>query len=166
MRKEVRTGSILPCDICGTKVYRIPSQIRRGRFCSLKCWGAALGKKQTGTKSSETTREKIRLSKIGPNNPYYGKHAPTWGGPDSAGKRTHFQGSAEYRRFRHAVLERDNFTCQICGVKPPIPHVDHIKPYARFPELRTNIDNGRTLCPPCHRKTPSWGRGYDPVIPT
>lgn len=60
--------------------------------------------------------------------------------------------------WRKAVFERDNYTCQICGVRGAEIQADHIKPYSLYPELRTELANGRTLCVPCHRKTPTWGR--------
>ena len=68
----------------------------------------------------------------------------------------------EYRLWREAVFERDNWTCQECGDRSCIGnqvelHPDHIKPFALFPELRFAIDNGRTLCAPCHRKTDTYG---------
>ena len=64
--------------------------------------------------------------------------------------------SREYRLWRHAVLERDNYTCVWCGSKENI-QTDHIKPFALFPELRLAIDNGMTLCKKCHRKTDNYG---------
>lgn len=67
--------------------------------------------------------------------------------------------SPRYRRWRLAVFERDNFTCQHCGVRGVRLHADHIKSWARHPELRYDVSNGRTLCVPCHMKTPTWGVG-------
>lgn len=72
--------------------------------------------------------------------------------------------SLEYRLWREAVFERDDYTCVCCGAKfikgvtgRVILHVDHIKSFSEFPELRFEINNGRTLCYDCHRKTPTWG---------
>ena len=36
-------------------------------------------------------------------------------------------------------------------------HADHIKPFAFFPSLRFDLENGRTLCVECHKKTPTFG---------
>lgn len=71
--------------------------------------------------------------------------------------------SLEYRLWRKSVFERDNFTCIWCGYRskgsrPVDIHADHIKPFAFYPELRLAIDNGRTLCVPCHRTTKTWGK--------
>lgn len=65
----------------------------------------------------------------------------------------------EYNKWRRKVFERDNFTCQECGHRGVKLNADHIKPFAFFPELRFELTNGRTLCEPCHRKTPTYGRG-------
>lgn len=71
--------------------------------------------------------------------------------------------SMEYKLWRKAVFERDRWTCVWCldkgssGHKVVI-HADHIKPFSLFPELRFAIDNGRTLCATCHKKTDTWGR--------
>lgn len=62
----------------------------------------------------------------------------------------------EYRKWRLAVLKRDNRTCQICGSRKLL-EVDHIKRWKEHPELRHEVSNGRTLCRPCHMQTPTYG---------
>jgi 5-methylcytosine-specific restriction endonuclease McrA len=69
--------------------------------------------------------------------------------------------SLEYKLWRIAVFERDNYTCIWCGKRSKkgikvILNADHIKPFAFFPELRFAIDNGRTLCDECHKKTNTY----------
>lgn len=66
--------------------------------------------------------------------------------------------SLEYRLWREAVFERDDYTCQMCLSRGGRLNADHIKPFALYPELRLAIDNGRVLCESCHRLTPTWGR--------
>lgn len=62
----------------------------------------------------------------------------------------------EYKIWRQSVFERDNFTCIWCGQRGGKLEADHIKPFALFPELRLAIDNGRTLCKECHKKTDTY----------
>jgi 5-methylcytosine-specific restriction endonuclease McrA len=70
--------------------------------------------------------------------------------------------SEEYRLWRTAVFERDDYTCQHCGTSngngiTVTLNADHIKPFALYPELRFDVSNGQTLCVSCHRKTPTYG---------
>ena len=77
------------------------------------------------------------------------------GGKTEAGKL--FRNRIEYKRWRKAVFERDNYTCQLCGKRGGNLQADHIKSFAYFPEHRLEIENGRTLCISCHRKTDTFG---------
>ena len=84
--------------------------------------------------------------------------------------------SAEYSFWRKQIFERDNYTCQICGRKNKksdkvIIEVDHIYPFSKILddfdrtsieeaiscEKLWDIENGRTLCRDCHKKTETWG---------
>jgi len=84
--------------------------------------------------------------------------------------------SAEYSFWRKQIFERDNYTCQICGRKNKkgdkvIIEADHIYPFSKILddfditsieeaiscEKIWDIENGRTLCRECHKKTETWG---------
>lgn len=64
----------------------------------------------------------------------------------------------EWKHKRELIFKRDNFTCVICkDSKGGNLEADHIKDFALFPNLRLDINNGRTLCKSCHRKTDNYG---------
>jgi hypothetical protein len=71
--------------------------------------------------------------------------------------------SKEYKEWRKAVFERDDYTCQgkNCGARSGkgnkvVLHADYVKPFSQFPELRFEVSNGRTLCEPCQRDTDTY----------
>jgi hypothetical protein len=98
--------------------------------------------------------ERLKMSKR--SKPIRGEKHPNWkGGTTTINQR--IRKSIEYRLWREAVFERDNYTCVWCGKRGGELNADHIKPFAYFPELRFAIDNGRTLCVPCHKTTDTYG---------
>lgn len=119
-------------------------------------------------------KNKVRPEMMGKNNPSNnpivrkkisdskkGEKNPNWKGGISP-KNILIRNSSEMRLWRKSVFERDNYTCIWCGArngngKAVILHADHIKPFCDYPELRFAIDNGRTLCIDCHKKTSSYG---------
>lgn len=141
---------------------------------------AKLGKPRVGNpenwKHTEATKKKVSISKKGTpawnkgkpapwaskrNALLCGDKSPVWkGGVTSL--RHKIYNSAEYKLWRKAVFARDNYTCIWCSAKSGngvtvVLNADHIKPFALFPELRFAIDNGRTLCVPCHQTTDTFG---------
>ncbi len=71
-------------------------------------------------------------------------------------KKYTFIGSAMYC-WRKAVLQRDNYTCQICGVTSTNLDVDHIVSRWADIGLVYTVSNGRALCRECHQKTETYG---------
>lgn len=109
-----------------------------------------------GKKFSKEHIENLKKSHKGQDNSRFkGANNYSWrGGITPINQK--IRGSAEYKLWRSAVIERDKFTCIWCGGKERL-QADHIKPFSLFPELRFAIDNGRTLCFSCHTRTETWG---------
>ena len=96
-----------------------------------------------GKKISKTHRE--RGSLVGEKNPNWRGGRKDW-----VGRRDQ---SWQYKEWRASVFQRDKYTCVFCGKKGGDLEADHIKPWRFFPDHRLDVDNGRTLCKPCHAKT-------------
>lgn len=163
-RPEKGAGQSLPlCRDCNTIL---------GDPRSIKCRKCASFQKGIGKKLSEEHKMKIREAtkitwsslELRQRNSEIQKGEKHWnwrGGKTSPNEMV--RKSLHYRLWREAVLKRDNYTCQGegCGAQSVpgafvLMHADHIKPFALFPELRFAIDNGRTLCVPCHKQTPTY----------
>ncbi len=142
------------CEFCGEMFFpHAPSRINRARFCSRQCQG-----KWTGHSRSREQMEKMWAAACTPEanskKSLPGEKSPNWIADRSLLKH---RPRHEGREWRTAVFTRDDYTCQSCGVRGERLHADHIKPYSTHPELRWALDNGRTLCVPCHKETPTYG---------
>ena len=132
-----------------------------------------MSKAHRGRKFSEDTRRKMSLARTGQvrslearkkmSESKKGEKNPLWkGGASTINAR--LRGSLEYKLWRKAVFERDNYTCIWCGDNSGGNlNADHIKPFAYYPELRFAIDNGRTLCVSCHQTTDTFARKTKPI---
>lgn len=112
-----------------------------------------------GKKHSDETRKII--SEIVKQKARRGSDNPNWKGGISAlrhGDRV----TPEYRAWRRAVFERDDYTCQICTVYLGGGDLEahHIKSYAKYPELRYDVENGVTLCNYHHQREVHDGKRY------
>ena len=126
-----------------------------------------------GIKRSEITRNKISEAKKGSLNPMFGKKlsvnhrykisvslsgekAPNWKGGLTK-INSIIRGSLKYRLWREAVFKRDGYMCVIGGKEHgSILHADHIKSFSKNIKLRFDVNNGRTLCVACHKKTETY----------
>jgi len=84
---------------------------------------------------------------------------PPWnkGKGTKSSKNELLRKNKEFMIWRRAVFERDNYTCQRCGLRSKagqriIIHPHHIKELAKFPEFAFEINNGITLCSECHQE--------------
>jgi hypothetical protein len=102
-----------------------------------------------GIKRTQEARLNMSICKRGENH-------PNWQGGITAESKK-IRHSFEYRLWREAIFERDNWTCQECQKRDGSElHPHHIKPFALYPELRFEIDNGITLCKECHKQTDTF----------
>lgn len=136
--------------------------VKVGEETRLKQSMAKLGK--LGHKHSEESKLKLSLAHRGkPKYSIRGEKSPFWKGGITP-FNLKLRKSIEYREWRRSVFQRDNYSCVHCGdSRGGNLEADHIKPFAQFPDLRFDVDNGRTLCNPCHRKTDTYGYKYPHV---
>lgn len=156
------------CNYCGKEIIITYSGLNKPtrKFCSHRCstivknknmvWTDEMRAKMattarntfTGRKQSEEEIKKRARS-------ISGKNHWNWRGGITA---QHFRERNNWRlkKWRRLVFKRDNYTCQICGVRGGKLNADHIKAWALYPKLRYKLSNGRTLCVPCHKKTDNF----------
>ena len=91
-----------------------------------------------------------------------GVNSPHWNPNLTDEERENKRNSVERTKWLKAVYERDDHTCQKCLVRSGELVGHHIMPYALFPKLRWDVDNGVTLCKGCHKYYHSiYGNGLD-----
>ena len=115
------------CTVCDKIKFTQPYQmkIREAPTCSIKCRSQLVRIKAIERRTVYTKHQIDRLQRYSPEN----------------------------KQWRIETFKRDNYTCQICGVRGTNLEADHIWPWAYFEESRFDLNNGRTLCKPCHQET-------------
>jgi hypothetical protein len=133
IRLSSRTEVLCVCDCGNEKYIRFDHLVRKGEATvSCGCYKA----------------KNLTSSKTGSEHPFY-----TGTYPEQKAKRK----TEEYKKWRVAVFERDNYTCQNeqCNHTCYILNAHHIYPFKdcyEDDEILYNIDNGITLCEECHRE--------------
>lgn len=102
------------------------------------------------TMRTDEYRKKSSLAKRGAKNPMWNENLSEEDRADNLARSRTVSG---YLFFRRRVYERDHFTCQRCGDSTGgnlVVH--HINSYTEYPEQRTEVSNGITLCESCHKE--------------
>lgn len=107
----------------------------------------------------------------GMKNSFYGKFGenhPAWKNSKKHAFHKQIRQLYKYRQWRSDIFTRDNFTCVLCGKYACYLEADHFP--KRFIDIVVeysiktleqaiaceelwNLNNGRTLCKPCHAPT-------------
>lgn len=122
----------------------------RASAISTSMKGNTNGRFRAGVKHTLEAIERMRVAHLGQKAWNKGTGAPEK-------ELDRIRHSKKYNDWRTKVFRRDKYTCQHCGQRGGRIEADHIKPFSRFPKLRFILSNGRTLCRPCHKKTPTYG---------
>lgn len=163
---------IKKCVNCNEKFKVLPSRNFR-QFCSHSCatqYKHKIGKLKNcagwnkGLKMSKEWKEKLRQAKLkNPTRYWLGKERLNLR-KDIKSKyierRKQIMQSGKYQRWRKIVYERDDYTCQECGLKNKkglsksvILNSHHIITMKSDESKCFDKNNGITLCDKCHRKT-------------
>lgn len=132
--------------------------------------------------SSRTIGESlsIRGSMLGEKNTMFGrrgKAAPAWQGGISTLQKT-IRRSYKFVKWHRDVYKKNGKVCCMCGDSGGPFQIDHIKPFsvlivennlkdiedANSCELLFDINNGRVMCIPCHKKTDTYGMGTKKML--
>jgi hypothetical protein len=126
------------CERCDREMSLSPAVAARKRFCSWEC-------RHAGMRGS-------RGANSGKGQKMLGARNPQWKGGIGHERSSRYH-EAEVGQWRRRVFHRDDYTCQRCRVRPTghnLLRAHHIAPWAGFPTLRFDVDNGLTLCRDCH----------------
>lgn len=130
-KADLKERLIFNCSFCGNEVKILKSQISNKKriFCSKKC------------------------VHNGNSIFYRGENSPSWNPNITQEEREKMRHYDEYNDWRKKIFARDNYTCQCCGDNNGGNlRAHHYLNYSEHPSLRTDINNGITLCKECHKE--------------
>lgn len=143
------------CEVCGASFDRRICEANQARYCSKACWSRRNPPSEKvcaycGVAFKTMDRKARYCSRHCAGKDRTGSRAGAWKDGKSL-ERDRARLAAQVKSWRITVFIRDNRRCQQCGATEHI-HAHHIKPWAEYPDLRFDVDNGVTLCEVCHGK--------------
>lgn len=64
-----------------------------------------------------------------------------------------------YKIWRDAVKDRDGYKCTMCKSQTRL-HAHHVISWKENEELRFDVNNGQTICQPCHARIEGFQKGH------
>jgi len=129
------------CLYCNEEFEVRPARKDEAKFCSMECLG-------------KWRAENVR----GENHPLYGKANEKMQGEKNPAWRGGYEPyyGENWHPQRRKALERDNHTCQVCGIEEDgrehdVHHITHRREFDTLEEANA-LGNLITLCKPCHGK--------------
>ena len=129
---------------------------QRTKICA-SCGGMFSHKGQTQGIEGWLKR-KYCSQKCGPGYKFSpGEKHPLWKGGVEGSMARGGRRRRDHRQthWSKSILRRDDFTCRRCGKRGGDLHAHHVLSFIDHVEERWNIDNGITLCKPCHYRSHS-----------
>lgn len=129
-----------------------------------------------GKKTSEEHKRKLSIANRGKSTG--DKHHNWQGGKTPLSVK--IRNSLQNKMWRTHVFQRDEYTCQDCKAVGSKLNADHIVPLSAIIQMYSiktfeeaivceilwDIRNGKTLCVPCHKKTPTYAGKAKSSVPT
>jgi hypothetical protein len=182
-RPHRRRGKTLNCPECEKEFYLRPSLINRSgkNYCSIDCrsrahrnpitekpclhCGGLFERERNQTSQQWNLRkycsEKCRVEAAPPPT-FFGEDNPRFKGETARRRRR----EGPHRVWRQSVLARDNAQCQRCGETDGVLVAHHLLSWEDHPELRFDVDNGLTLCEPCHFEEHGYNLNKSGILET
>lgn len=96
------------------------------------------------------TKESLKKMSDSKKGKYTGKNNSNWNLNLTDEERKANRHSSTNKAWRKKVYKRDNYICKCCGAKGVDVEAHHLENFSDNPTLRTDVDNGITLCKNCH----------------
>lgn len=148
------------CDNCNTIFSKHKCYLKLKNFCSVSCHNQYQSLINSVEKICKICGDMFRVPKCYENRFSSCKNFLCRKKNKEGSNNSNFRNSPrkrrddsrkEYKEWRKNILLRDNYRCVECNSLENL-EVDHILPYAYYPELRYELSNGRVLCRVCHHK--------------